>query len=94
MKTWRGGVSIRRRAFYIFFVFIAVLFASSAWGAQEVRVGVYEDPPLVFTDEQGRYQGVYVDVLEAIAEKNGWTLRFVPGTVSYTHLTLPTKRIV
>jgi len=61
-------------------VFITFLFASSAWCAQVVRVGVYEDPPLVFTDEQGRYQGVYVDVLEAIAEKNGWTLRFVPGT--------------
>lgn len=45
--------------------------------APTVRVGVYQDAPLVFTDEEGRAQGLYVDLLTAVAAEEGWKLDWV-----------------
>ncbi len=48
--------------------------------AEQVTVGVYSNKPLVFQDEKGKFQGLTIDVLRYVAEKEGWELRFVPGT--------------
>ncbi len=45
-----------------------------------VRVGVFSVEPIVFLDEDGRPQGVYVDLIEAVAEQERWRLLYVPGT--------------
>ena len=45
-----------------------------------VSVGVYENAPKVFTDETGRPAGIFIDVIEFIARKEGWDLKFVPCT--------------
>jgi len=45
-----------------------------------IRVGVYENPPKVFTDDRGRAVGLFPDILNSIAEKEGWRLEFVSGT--------------
>ncbi len=52
----------------------------SAQAAGPVRIGTYANEPLVFRDAGGAAQGIYIDLLEAIARKQGWTLRFVEGT--------------
>jgi len=43
-----------------------------------VRVGVYENAPLSFVDDQGRADGLVVDLLEAIAAEEGWQVEYVP----------------
>jgi len=48
----------------------------------EVRVGIYQNPPLVFQDEAGVVQGFYPDLLRAAAAAEDWSLTFVPGTFS------------
>jgi PAS domain S-box-containing protein len=45
-----------------------------------VKVGVYENPPKVFTSESGKPSGIFIDIIEHIAKKEGWNLRYVPGT--------------
>lgn len=45
-----------------------------------VKVGVYENSPKIFTAENGRPSGIFVDVIEWIAEKEGWDLQYVQGT--------------
>jgi phosphoserine phosphatase RsbU/P len=52
----------------------------SAQTARPVRVGIYANEPLVFRAAGGAPQGVYIDVLDEIARKQGWTLRYVEGT--------------
>ena len=52
----------------------------SAQTAGPVRVGTYANEPLVFRDAGGAPQGIYIDLLEEIARKQGWTLRYVEGT--------------
>lgn len=46
----------------------------------EVRVGIYENRPKVFTSTSGEPQGIFVDIIEEIAAAEGWQLRYVPGT--------------
>jgi signal transduction histidine kinase len=55
--------------------------ASTAAGKERiVRVGVYENAPKIFLSESGNPAGIFVDIIEYIAESEGWTLRWVPGT--------------
>ncbi|HQK26216.1 MAG TPA: transporter substrate-binding domain-containing protein, partial [Synergistaceae bacterium] len=52
-----------------------------AAGAEEhLRVGIYENKPKVFTDASGTPAGIFVDILEAIAEEEGWHVEYVRGT--------------
>ncbi len=46
--------------------------------AQEVRVGIYENEPKIFTDANGIPSGILIDVLKVIADKEGWQLGYVP----------------
>lgn len=48
--------------------------------AEQVKVGVYSNKPLVFQDEQGEFQGLTIDVLRHIAGQEGWDLEFIPGS--------------
>lgn len=70
-------------AFCLTLAACAALFpATLAHGETDVvRVGLYENPPKVFTDpETGEPAGIFPDMLEAIAEDEGWTLEWVPDT--------------
>jgi signal transduction histidine kinase len=47
--------------------------------AQVVRVGVYENPPKIFTEESGKAAGIFIDIIEYIAGREGWRLEYVQG---------------
>ncbi len=55
---------------------------SVACAAQErlLRVGIFQMPPLNYTDEQGVEQGLYPDLLREIVRAEKWQLVFVPGS--------------
>src|SRR5690606_20492656 len=59
---------------------LVFLFVGSLLEARTVRVGVYENSPKVFLDESGKPAGIFIDLLEAIAAEEQWTLAYVPGT--------------
>ena len=46
--------------------------------ASTIKVGVYQDFPLVFYDQEGRAHGVYVDLLNHVAAKENWSVEYVP----------------
>lgn len=60
-------------------IFISTTFVS-ADNPLTVRVGIYENKPKIFTDEQGSPSGFWVDITEYIALKEGWKLQYVHGT--------------
>jgi PAS domain S-box-containing protein len=45
-----------------------------------VTVGVYENAPKIFTNTAGKPSGIFIDIIEQIAKKEGWKLRYVHGT--------------
>ena len=59
---------------------LVFLSARMTWAGQKVRVGIYQNSPKVAQSESGRPEGIFVDLIEAIAKEEGWSLEYVPGT--------------
>lgn len=59
-----------------------LLLAAPVWAQQKVRVGVYENSPKVAISNTGKPEGIFVDLIEAMAQKEGWQLEYVVGTWS------------
>jgi PAS domain S-box-containing protein len=53
--------------------------AAEGGSAETVRVGAYENRPKVFAEPQGMDVGIFPDILQHIASKEGWTLEYVHG---------------
>jgi signal transduction histidine kinase len=45
-----------------------------------VRVGIYENQPKIFTDDQGNASGFWPDIIGYIASKEGWKIEYIHGT--------------
>nr|WP_319395784.1 transporter substrate-binding domain-containing protein [uncultured Desulfobacter sp.] len=58
--------------------FVPIAFSKN----QIVKVGVYDNAPIVYMDENGDFAGLSVDVLAYIADKENWTLEYKFGTWS------------
>ncbi|QSV47297.1 transporter substrate-binding domain-containing protein [Geobacter benzoatilyticus] len=72
---------IQLPALFVMLLIVQCIAISSAGAdAKLVTVGVYENPPKVFTDESGKPSGIFIDIIEHIAETEGWNLRYVRGT--------------
>lgn len=53
---------------------------SYSWAEQAIRVGVYDFDPMISTPRDGKPRGLFIDILEYVAEKEGWRIEYVPGT--------------
>lgn len=62
---------------YLFFLLPLLLFVLAASSPSPVRVGIYHNPPLSFM-ENNQPNGFFVDVLDRIAEEEGWQLEYYP----------------
>ncbi len=64
-------------------VFLALARADAATPRPlAVRVGMYEDRPMAYIDDAGKRAGLFPDVLDSIALKEGWRLDYVFGSYS------------
>lgn len=52
--------------------------SSSHADTKEIRVGVYDNSPKILLDQNNRPSGILGDLLSAMAEQEGWTLKAVP----------------
>ncbi|MCX7918708.1 MAG: PAS domain S-box protein [bacterium] len=59
---------------------LLTLLASVGIGVpRTVRVGVYQNEPKIFMDNNGQPAGIFIDLLKKIAEQERWNLVYVPG---------------
>ncbi len=73
--------------FFLTFLFILIglqfLFTAPVLAADEapmtVRVGVYDNHPKIYRDEQGEIKGLWADIVDYIAAEEGWDLQYVHG---------------
>jgi len=45
---------------------------------RQVRVGLYENAPKIYTGDTGRPAGLFIELLEAVARTESWRLTYVP----------------
>ncbi len=62
------------------FAFLAFGFFPLRAEGRDVIVGVYENSPKIFTSESGKPVGIFIDIIENIAKKEGWNLHYVTVT--------------
>ncbi len=68
------------------FVLVILLLSLSLMGLTRpqsqrlIRVGVYENAPKIYTESDGTVAGFWPDLIEYIAQKEGWKIVWVHGT--------------
>jgi two-component system, cell cycle sensor histidine kinase and response regulator CckA len=45
----------------------------------EIKVGIYNNEPLIFVDTDGKGKGIFADIIDHVAAKEGWQIDYVPG---------------
>ncbi|MBI3150487.1 MAG: transporter substrate-binding domain-containing protein [Betaproteobacteria bacterium] len=77
-KAWRAwAYRVSRLAGGIGLLALAV--SMPAWSAQTLRVGVYENSPKIGLSGTGQPEGFFVDLIEAIAQREQWQIEYVHG---------------
>jgi len=79
-KTTRSGRPAHTLIFTLLLLCTNILPAAA--GDKTVIVGLYENPPKIFTDASGKPSGIFIDIIENIAKKENWKLHYVSGTWS------------
>ena len=71
-----------RKALGVLCCFSLLLFslAHIVQAGEHLRVGVYDNRPLVFVEGNGEVHGFLIDILEYISSKEGWEIDYVPGS--------------
>ena len=67
----------------IFFISISIFFTNSVSSSEtlSVKVGFYENPPKIFTDNSDKISGFWPDLIEYIAKKEKMGNRVCQGNL-------------
>jgi len=71
----RPAIAVRQAWFAV--ALLILLVGAPAYGRAPIRVGVYDNPPLVEVKAGSRPAGFSIDVLDAIAARERWSLDYV-----------------
>lgn len=66
----------------IYFVFSCMFALVTSIDAREVKLGLYENPPKIFTSDDGVPSGIFIEIIEEIARLEGWQIIYEHGTWS------------
>ncbi|MHC1598668.1 MAG: substrate-binding periplasmic protein, partial [Candidatus Methanofastidiosia archaeon] len=80
---WKFALTLLILGFCVIPLTISMVYTVSAEERADpitLRVGVYENPPKVFTDEDGIYAGFWPELMEYIAGEENWKIEWVWGT--------------
>lgn len=80
MRSRPGPFTALGRRLLLLLFWTGLVFSAAAQEEAVVRVGVYENPPKIYTDSQGRVKGFHGELIRAMADSLGWELQFVRGT--------------
>ena len=53
-----------------------MLIPANSFANTKIKVGVYQNKPLLFTDDDGKVRGIFADILNHIAKKEEWEIEF------------------
>jgi PAS domain S-box-containing protein len=79
-KTAADLLRLSCKVFILHLIFSYFLAPPAQADNRIVTVGVYENLPKVFTSKAGIPAGIFIDIIEYIATKEGWSLHYLSGT--------------
>lgn len=72
--------AVTRCKIFALLLVAGLFFLPQSAAARTVRAGLEQNPPLSYIDEQGNPAGLLVDLLNLIAAREGWEVRYAPDT--------------
>jgi PAS domain S-box-containing protein len=78
--TMTGWLRFFFKTFLFHLIFLSLAAPLAKADNRVVTVGIYENEPKVFTSKTGVPAGIFVDIIEHIAAKEGWDLHYLSGT--------------
>jgi PAS domain S-box-containing protein len=85
-----------KRYFYICIgctFLLTLLLPPNSFADTKIKVGVYQNKPLLFTDTDGKVKGIFADILNYIAQKEGWKIEYINGSFSQCYLDLKSGKL-
>ena len=77
---WKSKARQKAKQFNLIISTLLLLIGISVAESQTIRLGVYELPPMIFNAPDGSTIGLFPEVLEDIADQEGWTIEYVHGS--------------
>lgn len=74
-------------------LFIQFLYPINIYSQTNLKVGIYSNKPTIFIDKKGKVSGLFIEILEDIADKEDWNLQYVDGHFSELFDKLKTGKI-
>lgn len=73
----RTNSSFAKRLFATIFCSVAIIMGTSVqlWATEAVKVGVFQNKPVVYFEDGAK--GLFVETLDHVAEKEGWEIEYV-----------------
>ncbi|MEA1975222.1 MAG: transporter substrate-binding domain-containing protein, partial [Bacillota bacterium] len=72
---------MKKKIFFTILLIISMfLFISFSFANTKIKVGYYEDYPLVFKDESGNPSGFFVNMINEMFKDEGYEIEYVYGT--------------
>lgn len=84
---------LKRELCILAVLFLVAALCCPAAATRDVKVGLTELRSSLYTDDQGKPTGFFVDLITDIAAQEGWNVIWVPGTVSESWDRLSTGEI-
>lgn len=79
-----SGASISVKSILLVLTILILISAgnvtANADDQSSIRIGLYQNQPKIFTDDKGNAAGFWTDIIEYIAQQEGWNIQYVPGT--------------
>ncbi len=63
--------------FLVFFLFLSTPLLAQGYRNEPIKVGVYNNPPKIFVNSNGQPDGIFIDVVKAIAERENLQIEYV-----------------
>ena len=76
-----------------FIAFLLINLSVACYAQEKVKVGVFENKPIVFKAADGKISGLSIDILTAIADEERWEIEYVHGPFSEIYKQLEANEI-
>lgn len=84
LSSGYGRPTTRRAIVLVLFIIILFsgMFSSALYSVKDnnkIKVGIFHFDPLCSIDEQGKYHGLFVELLEYVAQQEHWDIKYIPA---------------
>jgi len=71
---------MKNRSLVLGALLILAFFSSSVFSREKIRIGLYENPPKLYTDGKGNVEGFWYEITTEIVSMEGWESEWIYGS--------------